>query len=751
MAASFGVVYMAVRYQRLRKILFRVVPVLAALAAFLISLLLVSDLDQDAGGDGWHYMWVLIVTGLALLVLLAMITYRVISLVRKVRHGAPGARLSARWVRNFLALSLPPALIVYFFSAYFLTRTVDSWFDVQVEAALADSLALGQQFLDTRTLEVRNQLRRLGLEVEGLDDDPDLLRRALLNRISASGPTELSVLQQNGRIMATANFDALADLPDRPGDYALLQAQQRGEYAAAEPSPGGGLQIRVIQALPSVTPAQPDLLLQAIFPLPENITALTGSIEQEYYRYQNVSYLRNSLKQSFLLILSLVLLLTIFLAILAALNTARRMVSPISRLAQATRKVAGGDLGQAVEIRTRDELGFLARSFNDMTQALLQASEEAESGRARLEAQGKYLETVLGSLSAGVLTLGHDDRIVRVNRAAEQILGLPAGYALERPLADIAAVAPYLDPFAQLIRDQSGRSRSGWQRELRLHRAAAPLVLLVRGSRLTGPDGDERGQVIVFDDVTVLNQAQRDAAWSEVARRLAHEVKNPLTPIRLAAERLRLKLLDRLDTADGAMLQRSTQTIISQVEALRTMVDAFGEYANEPDLSLSPLRLDQLVEDVVTLYRQGNPDLDIELALCPGPEGLNADAGRVRQLLHNLIRNASEAGPPGEGASILIATRLLDANGRASVELQVADRGPGFPEAVLAKPFEPYVTSKPNGSGLGLAICRKIVEEHDGRISIENRPGGGARAMVVLPLGGASTVSPVPRGTRPGA
>ncbi|MDX1697987.1 MAG: HAMP domain-containing protein, partial [Thiohalobacterales bacterium] len=563
---------MAVRDQRLRKLVFRILPIVATIAAFLFALLLVSDLNQDAGEFGWQYMWVILATGLALLVLAITIGHRIFGLVQKVRREEAGARLAARWVRNFLALSLPPALIVYGFSAFFLTRTVDSWFDVRVEAALADSLELGRQFLDTRSLEVRNQLRRIVFDIEGLDDDVDFLRRALLDRISASGPVEMSVLDQSGSVIATANFNAVADLPDRPGDYALLQAWQAGEYAAAEPAPGGGLNIRVIQRIASAIPANPDLLLQAIYPLPQNITALTSTIEQEYYRYQNVAYLRNSLKQSFLLILSLVLLLTIFLAILAALQASRRMVSPISRLARATREVASGDLGQAVEIEHRDELGFLSQSFNDMTAALLRASDEAEAGRARLQAQGEYLETVLGALSAGVITLDHAGRIVRLNRAAEQILGLPGGYATERRLTDLSAVAPHLDPFVSQVTEHHRRGRSGWQREIRLQRAGAPLVLLLRGSMLPVDGRAEHGMVVVFDDVTILNQAQRDAAWAEVARRLAHEVKNPLTPIRLAAERLRMKLGDRLGAPDRGILDRSTDTIVSQVEALRKLV-----------------------------------------------------------------------------------------------------------------------------------------------------------------------------------
>ncbi len=726
---------MAIQNRRLKKLLFRVLPILAVIAVILTSLVLVSDVEQEAGGFGRHYVWVLVLTGMALLLLLVTIVHRALSLVRRVRREEPGSRLSARWVRNFLVLSLPPALIVYFFSAYFLTRTVDSWFDVQVETALGDSLALGQEFLDNRTLEVRNQMRRIGQEIEGLDEDSELLRRALLDRVSASGPVELSVLETDGRVVSTANIDALADLPDRPGDYALLQALERGEYAAAEPVPGGGLRILVIQQLPAADPGRPGFLLQAVYPLPERITVLAESIEQEYYRYQNVSYLRNSLKQSFILILSLVLSLTVLMAILAALTASRRMVSPISRLADATHKVAAGDLDHAVEVDTRDELEFLARSFNDMTEALLRSNQEAESGRARLQAQGEYLETVLGSLSAGVLTLDNGGRVVRSNRAAEQILRLPPAYPVGRPLAEIAGMAPFLEPLTALVQRQVERGRAEWQREIRLHQAGAPLILLVRGSRLPGVGGENGGHVVVFDDVTILNRAQRDAAWAEVARRLAHEVKNPLTPIRLAAERLRMKLMDKLEAADGQMLDRAASTIVSQVEALRTLVDAFGDYASEPDLNLVELELDRLVRDVVALYQEGDPALKIDLDLCPGPAGLSADAGQIRQLLHNLIRNASEAAGEGNNAEISIVSAEVRKDGRAWLQMHITDSGPGFPESVLEQPFEPYVTHKKNGSGLGLAICRKIVADHDGRIAISNPEEGGARATIELPLG----------------
>ncbi|HKX55269.1 MAG TPA: ATP-binding protein [Xanthomonadales bacterium] len=718
--------------------LLRILPVTALIFSLLIALLLVSGVQQDVPQNvSWGfsallaegYLWVLVVTALAVLILLSAIVSRLLSLVRKVKSEEPGARLAARWVRNFLGLSIPPALIVYFFSAWFLSSTIDSWFDVQVEQALADSLALGQQFLDTRTLEVRNQLRETADGLRELREGGDLLRQELLDRVRASGPLELTVMGADGTLLATANINALTGLPERPGDFALLQAQDRGEYAAAEPTADGGLQIRVLNWLPPEFPGDQARILQAIYPLPPGITELASSIEQEYYRYQNVSYLRNSLKQSFLLILSLVLLLTILLAILAALNAARRMVAPLSRLSRATHEVAGGDFAQRVEAGEKDEIGFLVSSFNDMTNALQEASQSAEESRAKLQEQGDYLEAVLGNLSSGVLTLDDQGLIVRANRACRNILGVGAELTTETAtINQWVEQSPYLQPLAAAIGQQAQSGRNNWQQEIRLQDAPTPLVLLARGSQLM-----DHGQVVVFDDVTVLNQAQREAAWAEAARRLAHEVKNPLTPIRLAAERLHMKLANKLDASDSALLDKASSTIVAQVEALRALVDAFGDYAREPVLNRETINLNTLIKEVVTLYQQGDSRTRFDLDLQAGAGELKADAGRLRQLLHNLLRNAQEAAG-NDPAQIEIATSVRDFEASSWLQCEIRDHGQGFPDAVLQRPFEPYVTHKPGGSGLGLAICRKIVSEHDGRITLHNHPDGGALVTILLPL-----------------
>lgn len=713
--------------------LLRLLPATALLFTLLIALLLVSGVQQNLPGSlsallAEGYLWVLVVTAAAVLVLLWTIGSRLLTLVRRVKREEPGARLAARWVRNFLGLSIPPALIVYFFSAWFLSSTIDSWFDVQVERALADSLELGQQFLDTRTLEVRNQLRETASGLRELREEGELLRRELLNRVRASGPLELTVMGPDGTLHATANINALTGLPERPGDFALLQAQDRGEYAAAEPTADGGLQIRVLNWLPPEFPGDTARILQAIYPLPPGITELASSIEQEYFRYQNVSYLRNSLKQSFLLILSLVLLLTILLAILAALNAARRMVAPLSRLSKATHEVAGGDFGQRVASGEKDEIGFLVSSFNDMTNALQEASQSAEESRAKLQEQGDYLEAVLGNLSSGVLTLDKNGLILRANRACRQILGLATEqFSDTGNLASWIADGSYLKPLAEAINQQSRSGRTTWQQEIRLQRDNAPLVLLARGSQLL-----DQGQVVVFDDVTILNQAQREAAWAEAARRLAHEVKNPLTPIRLAAERLQMKLINKLDSIDGALLDKAASTIVAQVEALRTLVDAFGDYAREPVLARENIDLNQLVKEVVALYQQGDANTRFDLQLRPEASQLKADAGRLRQLLHNLLRNAQEASGSAD-AHITISTIVRDFEDNSWLQCEIRDHGQGFPEAALQRPFEPYVTHKSGGSGLGLAICRKIVSEHDGRITLHNHPDGGAVVTLLLP------------------
>lgn len=708
--------------RRIKRIL-RAVPILAALIVLLAALYLVSDVEQESSQLGQLNLVVLLCTGIALLVLAAVIIGRLYSLVRSLRANRPGARLTARLVAVFTALALPPVVIVYLFSVEFLSETIDGWFDVETESALADSIELGQLFMQVRTREVSDQLARLAETLPRGDEDRQF--RALIRRVSSAGPTELSLLDEAGRSLVFAHIDSGVLNHDAPSNFALTQALENQVYAAAEPAAGGRLRIRVLRALPPGMPGEPGRVLQGLYPLPENFSDLAEAIEAAYFRYENVAYLRERLRQSFVLILSLVLLLTGLLAMLLAFNAARRLVAPVRDLAEATEEMTAGRFPRELAVPARDELGFLVRSFNTMTRQLAHSQQQLESQRA-------YLETLLSRLSSGVLAIDGGGRLNAWNTSAGQILALDLAVYEQRPLSALAQARPDIAPLvAEIGKRMTGPARD-WRQEIKLGTREAPLVLVCRGSTLPAEDPAGPGHVVVFDDVTVLDQAQREAAWAEVARRLAHEVKNPLTPIRLAAERLKFKLSGGLDEERRSLLDKATQTIVSQVDALKRLVDAFGDYAHTPALELETVDVEAVIREVVDLYTSGDMAVKFELDLSAATRGIQGDPDRIRQVLHNLIRNAQEAHPDGR-PRIRIATGISEGDGSRWLELVLEDDGPGIPEAMMERLFEPYVTSKTRGTGLGLAITRRIVDEHGGQIRAENS-ATGARVTILFPL-----------------
>ena len=710
----------------LRTVLKRVLRVLplAALAGLLLSaLFLVANVEQESGQLGRMSLWIFLVTGIALLVLLAAIATRLVRLVRDVRTGRPGARLRARLVTIFTALALPPVVIVWLFSTEFLTETIEGWLDAGTEAALADSIELGQLFLDLRTRESRDRLRRIadGLPIDG---DEDRRLDYLFRQVSSAGPAELSLLDPSGQVEALVHIDPSRIVPDLPSAFALSQAARGQTWAAAEPSPDGGLQIRVV--LP-VEGAFGELqALQGIFPLPDAFSSLAGRIEQAYFRQENVAFLRQRLQQSFVLILSLVLAMTALLAMLLAFNAAKRVVRPIRELADATELMRRGEFPETLAVPSRDELGFLVESFNDMASGLEVAQRELSTERA-------YLQAVLGRLSAGVLAFDAARRLKAVNESATAILGLEPSAVHGRTPGELAERYPALAALFDEVERRIEQGGAAWRREIKLERADTALALVCRGSVLPG-DGDRAaGHVVVFDDVTELDQAQRQAAWAELAQRLAHEVKNPLTPIRLAAERLQLRLEPALDASQRPLLDRATRTIIHQVDALRELVDAFGDYTRPGIVRRDPLDIEALVRDVVELWTAGDSGVTVELALEAGDARPLGDAGQFRQVLNNLIQNAREAHPDGT-PTLTLRTRVHGHDDRDWLELELRDDGPGFDPDLLDRVFEPYASTKPRGTGLGLAIVHRIIDTMGGRIQADNPPGGGARLTLELPL-----------------
>ena len=508
----------------------------------------------------------------------------------------------------------------------------------------------------------------------------------------------------------------------------------RQHYIGLDPVGDSGLYARALVPVLSSGSDSEVYTLQALYEVTERFSELAEGVQSAYTRYNELTYLRAPLKFSYTLTLSIVLVLSLLAAIWAAFYSARRLVAPVRDLAEATHAVAEGDYSKRLAVASQDELGFLVRSFNDMTRRLAKSREEAYRSRQQIEDQRAYLEAVLANLSSGVISMSADSVMRAVNRTAQQSLDIDIKRYLGKELSTMAEDHVFLKPFVDVIMRHRRQGDKAWQEEVSLFGKSGRQVLMCRGAVLKGAGKGGDGLVLVFDDVTTLIQAQRDAAWGEVARRLAHEIKNPLTPIQLSAERMRRRYLARMDADEAEVLDRATRTIVNQVDAMKKMVNAFSEYARIPQISMKPMDLNQLVREVLDLYRSSDLKAQVLVELTPDNAWIEGDNGRLRQLLHNLLKNALEAVSDVPDACINIATRNVDEDGRKSIELCIDDNGPGIDPGVLENIFEPYVSTKTKGSGLGMAIVKKIVEEHGGTITATNGEAGGARIRVKLLL-----------------
>jgi len=714
-------------------------PILVFVLLLLVSLVLMSNSTQGSAHFGQLYSVLLVINALGLIMLAGLIGWNLFTLLRQVARGQPGARLTIRMVAVFVILSVTPVLVVYYFSLQFLHRGIDSWFDVRVERALDDALELSRTALGVRMRELLTHTEVVAGDL--VDLPKERLSVGLDDSRRLSGASEFTLIGANGHIIASSSSDPTSIVPNRPSDAILVQLRQSGTYIGLDPIGKAGMHVRVVVSLPeNVSTAEPRIL-QALYPVAERTSALAETVQSTYGKYRELAYLRKPLKTSFTLTLSLVLLMSLFAAVWAAFYSARRMVAPLQDLAQGTQAVADGDYETQLAETGEDEVGFLVESFNDMTRRLARARDETRRSQQQVEDQRRYLETVLSQLSTGVLTFDEWGRLFTSNKAAEQILGVDLHLESGKTLGQMSEEHPNLQPLAHALEAHVARTDRDyapavdWREEVVLVRpSGARQILMCSGTPLSASGGSFAGQVIVFDDVTDLIQAQRHAAWSEVARRLAHEIKNPLTPIQLSAERLRHKYLDNAQIEDIDALDRLTRTIVQQVEAMKSMVNAFSDYARAPQMQLSEVDVNELVTDVVELYRSGDNEAAIETSLAGDVPPLEADADRLRQILHNLIRNALEASASDTPAHIRIETSLVKEPSRELIEIRTRDFGRGLPENLSEDIFEPQVTTKTKGSGLGLAIVKKIVEEHGGVVWAENGQEGGACVIMQFPV-----------------
>lgn len=714
------------------------------------SLVLIGAALQNSERFGSLFSLLLLTNGLGLAGFVILLVSNVRQLVGQLRSRQAGARLTLRMVLMFVALSVTPLLVLYGFSLDFLKRGVDSWFDARIDSALQDALELSRSALDLRMRELHSQTEQLAAElgrgqsgsgtssgvldlsalrnpdsmvVASTWDDGDADLELLRQRAKAD---ELSILSQDGGLLETSSLGP--DLvPTLPTSAMLLQLRQGRSYIGLEPPSTGGFMVRIAVNIPNQGLASERRILHALYALSPRMNTLAGNVEHAYARYNELDYLRDKLKLSFVLTLTLVLLSSIAVATWAAFVSARRLSAPISALAAGTHAVTAGDYTTTLPVTSNDEIGLLVSSFNAMTGHIARA-------RAEVESQNRYMNTLLSELSSGVIALDDRSRITTLNDSGRQILAMEDAPLEGQPLSALtnrhAWLQPLVDELTASVAAQDGR----WQREIRIFNSEGRRTLMCRGTAMSFGSDARQGQVIVFDDITALAKGQRDAAWSEVARRLAHEIKNPLTPIQLSAERLRQKYLAKMAPADAETLDRLTSTIVQQVETMKGMVNTFTDYARPPVINQGAADVNALLSGVIDLYRSANPEAEFIIDLAPDLPSVSMDAIRFRQVFNNLLKNALEAHAQGTPVQVTVQTRELSAGAGRHLEIRIADAGEGIRDDVVGSVFEPYVTNKTRGTGLGLAIVKKIVEEHGGMVTLENNPGRGACAIITLPL-----------------
>lgn len=697
----------------------------AVLLSLLFTLYLMSHATQSSSQFNELFSLLIVVNIIGTLFLFGLLIANVRWLWHQFKRQAVGSRITAKVVLLFFAISVIPTGVVFYFSNQLLHQSIDSWFDAQIDDAIQNSLKLSRRSLDDRTLSLMKETRQLSSQLENTTDI--FLSLTLAGLRSQTSANELTAFSKQGKIIATTNIDPSVLIPNTPDSAMLSLARQNGEFISIEPNTNSSL---IIRTLIEIRNSNPKRYLQAIYTVPENISDLASSVENAYTAYQEFNYLRNSLRFSFTLTLSLVLIFSLLAASWAAFIFARELVAPIRQLVKGTQAVAEGNYKKKLKTGRKDELGFLINSFNEMTSRIYTSKMEAHAAQKNTEDQHAYLETVLSHLSNGVLGIDLAMQLKTTNEGANQILEQPLTSCVGMPLDEISKQFPELEAFTSLLLNNFSAKDKKWQQEFIFSINHQKKTLLLKGTPQYTANKTLLGYILIFDDVTSIIQSQRNAAWSEVAQRLAHEIKNPLTPIQLSAERLQRKLHDQLDDQASKILKKSTDTIVQQVTAMKSMVNDFSDFARPSKSTLQMAAIGQLIENIAALYQAQIQQLSIKIE-DDLPQTF-VDPIRLRQVLINLIKNAQEAIADIENGQITLSSRYH--KNRDCIEISIADNGPGVDNSKLEHIFEPYVTSKEKGSGLGLAIVKKIIDEHGGTIIIQPVEPHGANFIIQLPV-----------------
>jgi nitrogen fixation/metabolism regulation signal transduction histidine kinase len=667
-------------------------------------------------------------TIVAALLLLGLV-WGLTRLIIRLRQGQFGSRLLVKLAAIFALVGLVPGVLIYVVSYQFVSRSIESWFDVKVEGALVAGLNLGRATLDTLSGDLAKQSR---VAAQQLVDVQEASAAINLDRVRTQMDANEAVLWSlDGRLIASASQSRFAIQPERPTAAQFKQVRSKLSVEIVEGldetvgAPTGRIKVLTLVPQNSLSLREDPWVLQISQELPATLVANALDVQLANREYQERALARDGLRKMYIGTLTLSLIMAVLAAVLLAVLLGNQLARPLLLLAHGMRQVAAGDLSPKYTLQANDELGGLTRSFAEMTQQLSDARSAVERSLTQLGAARENLQTILDNLTAGVIVLNASGAIQSSNPGATRILKVPLAAHTKASFLSLPNLQHFAsgvqEQFELLSADKDRHELDHWQKSFEIHASgqgleATSVTLVARGAIL--PDGM---RLLVFDDISEIVSAQRSQAWGEVARRLAHEIKNPLTPIQLSAERLERKLDGKLDEADQTVLSKSVKTIVEQVAAMKRLVNEFRDYARLPSAELKPLDLNQLILDVMALYApepservtraQVFTDLDPTLPLIEG------DAQQLRQVVHNLLQNAQDASDPQ--THVMLVTRWSPA--RKRVKLTVLDEGTGFAPNILQRAFEPYVTTKTKGTGLGLAVVKKIADEHGARLDIANR------------------------------
>ncbi len=699
--------------------------ILSAITVLLLYVLILATGNGSALSD--YYWWFLGFNILLLLSLSSVVFRQLLLLYRDHRNRIFGAKITRRLVVMFAIVAVVPGLFIFAVSAQFISQSINSWFGDETTEALERGVQLSQTTLDTTLKQVAKKSKSVEIKlIENYVQYGDIsqalnaLQSKEIEQFSQVDVYRLPDWNKEASIGLTSDEQVALDNEDEQ------ELMKQGSWQNTQ-SINGKLFSTVWIYIPENTLGVPQNYVMFFRqPVPENIANDVTLIENAREKYAQLMYAKTGLQTFFIMTLVMATFLAILLSLIVAVYFARKFVAPLASLAEGTRAVAQGDFSQKSPVFRSDEMGMLSSLFNRMTEQLQVAQNAAEEHRQKLEAQRHYLERVLSSLTTGVLTFDADGVLKTSNQSAENILGVSLAEKVNEPWKNWVNISPQWAAVAQVI-EQALETTD--EDPIELDYVGVDVSQIIWAKSVPLPNNSGQGFIMIFDDVTDLVRAQKDAAWGEVAKRLAHEIRNPLTPIQLSAERLAWKLADKLPSDDDrGILTRSTDTIVKQVQALKEMVEAFRNYARSPSLKLVKIDLNQLVGEVLTLYEGSGCHFQNNLSNISLP--VHVDTSMMRQVMHNIFKNAAEAAEIDSMPTVTIQTEIQD--GLAC--LTVCNNGKGFSPHVLAHAFEPYVTDKKNGTGLGLAVVKKIVDEHQGRIVLSNHDSGGAQVQIALPI-----------------